>query len=221
MPINNSGKDPVLSFLRNILLGTTIVLVSTAANAASVTLVNVANSQVRDGAYAGFYTLNIDGQNVLAMCNDFSTTSTVGETWTAYFNTQGGINSGAGKFYPNTVGYHQTGYLFSLTPSVDYSHQASIDEAIWKIMTPGAPFTLSGDALTYYNTATGGAYDSFDYSNVMRVLTPDPHSASQEFLVAAVPLPSALWLLFSGVVGLFGFACRQRRLASSVDQLRV
>ena len=93
--------------LRNILFGATILLMSAAANAASVTLVDVANSQVRSGAYAGFYTLKIDGQDVLAMCDDFSTTSTIGETWTAYFNTQGDINGGAGKFNPNTTGYHQ------------------------------------------------------------------------------------------------------------------
>ena len=203
----------MILLLRNILFGAAIVLVSTAANAASVTLVDVANSQVRDGAYAGFYTLKIDGNNVLALCDDFSTNSTIGETWTGFFNTQADINGGAGKFYPNTVGYHQIGYLFSLASSVDYSHQASIDEAIWKIMTPSAPFTPTGDALTYFNTATSGAYDAFDYSSYMLVLTPDPHSASQEFLVApsAVPIPSAVWLFLSGVTGLFGIARRQRQ----------
>jgi hypothetical protein len=189
------------------------VVVSTVANAASVTLVDVANSQVRDGAYAGFYTLKVDGNNLLAMCDDVSTNSFIGETWTGNFNTLGTINGGAGKFYPNTVGYHQIGYLFSLASSVDYSHQASIDEAIWKIMTPSAPFTLAGDALTYYNTATSGAYNTFDYSSYMLVLTPDPHSASQEFLVvpSAVPIPSAVWLFLSGVAGLFGTLRRQRQ----------
>lgn len=126
--------------LRNSFFSTIVILASTAANAASVTLLDTTNSQVRDGGYAGFYTLNIDGTNVLAICDDVSTHSTVLENWTANFNTQTDINGGAGKFYVNPpVNYHQVGYLFSLASSADYSHQASIDEAIWKIMTPSAP----------------------------------------------------------------------------------
>jgi hypothetical protein len=208
---NNLGENLVSLSLRNILFGTIIILVSTVANAASVTLVDLANSQNRGGFAAGFYTLKIDGTNVLAMCDDFSTNSTINETWTGNFNTQADINGGAGKFQPSPgpVAYHQAGYLFSLTSSADYSHQASIDQAIWKIMDASAP-ALSGDAANYYSTATGGAYDTFDYSNVMRVLTPVPPGASQEFLVA-VPLPSALWLLFSGMAGLFSFARRPRQ----------
>ena len=206
-------ENPMPRLLRNILFGVVIVLASTAANAASVTLVDVANSQVRDGAYAGFYTLKIDGNNLLAMCDDVSTNSFISETWAGNLNTLGTINGGAGKFYPNTVGYHQIGYLFSLAPNVDYSHQASIDEAIWKIMTPSAPFSLTGDALTYYNTATSGVYDTFDYSSYMLVVTPDPHSASQEFLVtpSAVPIPAAIWFFGSGLLALAGMVRRKRK----------
>jgi len=47
----------------------------------------------------------------------------------------------------------------------------------------------------------------------MLVLTPDPHSAKHELLVApsAVPIPSAGWLFLSGFAGLFGIAHRRRK----------
>ncbi len=47
----------------------------------------------------------------------------------------------------------------------------------------------------------------------MLVLMPDPHGASQEFLVipSAVPILSSVWLFLSGMAGLFGAARLQRQ----------
>ncbi len=78
--------------------------------------------------------------------------------------------------------YNQIGYLFSLVPAGTATQQADMNLAIWKICTPTAALTLSGNSLAYYNTATGGAYSSFDYTQYMRVLTPNPLNTSQEFL---------------------------------------
>lgn len=203
-------------FFRNLLIAT-VMLGPVGANAASITLLNVANSQARHDAYAGFYTLKVDGQSVLGMCDDFSTNSTIGETWTGIVYDYSSLNSGAGKFGPDPTRYSQIGYLFSLAPATDYSHQASINEAIWKIMTPTAPklATLTGDALNYFNSATDGSHNSFDYTNYMLAIKPQPLNASQEFLIvpgivppSSVPLPSAVWLLLSGFVAMFGMGRR-------------
>lgn len=195
--------------LRRALLGAAVMLISLTANAAAVTLVNIANSQNRDGFYAGFYTLNVDGQNILAMCDDFTTNTTKGENWAADVYSYTDVNSGAGKFGPNPVIYSQAGYLFGLAQSADYANQADINNAIWKIMDPSAALA-NANATTYYNTATSGAYDAFDWSGYMQVLTAHPPGASQEFL-APVPVPAAIWLLFSGAAGIFGFAWRKRQ----------
>ena len=121
------------------------------------------------------------------------------------------VNSGSGKFGPNPAIYSQAGYLFSLALSADYTNQADIDNAIWKIMDPGVTLA-NANATAYFNTATSGAYDMFDWSAYMQVLTPEPSSASQEFLipVAPVPLPAAAWLFGSGLFGLGALARRRR-----------
>jgi len=197
--------------LRNLLFGVVAMVVSMAANAASVTLVDVANSQNRDGFYAGFYTLKVNGQDILAMCDDFTTNTTLGENWTANIYNYSDVNSGAGKFGPNPVLYSQVGYLYSLAPSADYTNQADIDNAIWKIMDPSV-LLANANATSYYNTATSGAYDTFNWSAYMQVLTPQPLSSSQEFLIPAapVPLPATAWLFGSGLLGLGALGRRKR-----------
>lgn len=201
--------------LRSLFLILATLLASSIANAASVKLINTASSQARGGALAGFYTLEIDGTQLLAMCDDRDTHVSPGDVWTADVYGYSTINGGGGKFGPAPVKYSQVGYLFSLAPSASATDQASIDEAIWKIMTPSVVITAA--AQPYYNDATNGTHDSFDYTNFMQVVTPRPFTASQEYLIvpgqvppASVPLPSALWLLLSGAAGLFG-ATRQRR----------
>jgi hypothetical protein len=192
------------------------MLASAYASGSMITLADVNNAQVRNSVYSGLYTLNIDGQNVLGMCDDFNTETYVGAVWSASSYGYADIVGGAPvKFAAGgTARYSQIGYLFSLVPTVTTTQQADINLAIWKIMTPTAALTLSGNALAYYNTATGGAYNAFDYSSFMRVWTPTPINASQEFLTvplvppASVPLPATAWLFMSGLVGLVGVARR-------------
>lgn len=198
---------PILTFLVGV-----ISILSLTANAASVTLTDVNNAKPGDGNYsgfyAGFYSLTVDGKYIQGMCDDFATNSYIGETWTANFN-----NGSTGKFSPNPVKYSQIGYLFSLALS-DHNtdNQASYNEAIWKIIYPSAPALLN-DASYYYNLATNGSHDSFNYSGIMQFLTPNPLNASQEFLTAPteVKVPSAMWLFGSGLLGLVGISRRKNK----------
>jgi len=204
------------SFLTSVFAALAL-LATTCASGSTIKLIDVHNSQARNGVYAGLYTLNIDGQNVLAMCDDFNTHVHIGLEWSATAYGYGDIGGGAPvKFAAGgTERYNQIGYLFSLVPTGTATQQADINLAIWKIMTPTAALTLSGNSLAYYNTATGGAYSSFDYTQYMRVLTPNPLNTSQEFLTvpmvppSSVPVPGAVWLFMSGLTGLAGVLRRR------------
>lgn len=190
------------------------------AQAASVTFNNVADSVVRGGAYTGFYSLTIDAETLLAMCDSRYSVVNQQSGWTADLWDHAAIQAGAvGKFnVPSSAAtlarYAQAGWLFSqvatLAPN-DYDAQADIQEAIWKIMTPAYALVGTG-ASAWHAAATGGLHDSFDWSGVMRVLTPSPLQQNgldiQEFLVGPgttvtpVPAPAAAWLLGSAVAGL-------------------
>lgn len=188
------------------------------AAAATVTFNNVANSVNRGGVYSGFYSLTVDAETLLAMCDSRFSQVNPPVTWTADVWTYADIQAGAvGKFnVPSTPAtlarYSQAGWLFSqvatLAPN-DYSGQADIQEAIWKVMVPA--YTLVGPgANAWYTAAIGGLHDSFNWSAVMRVVTADPLVQNsidiQEFLIgpdfSVVPVPAAAWLLGSALAGL-------------------
>lgn len=195
-----------------------LAVAATAAQAATVTFNNVANSVNRGGVYSGFYSLTIDSEMLLAMCDSRFSQVNPPITWTADVHGYSDIQAGAvGKFNaPSTAAtlakYSQAGWLFSqvatLAPN-DYSGQADIQEAIWKIMVPAYALVGAG-ANAWYTAAVGGLHDSFDWTNVMRVVTADPLVQNsidiQEFLIgpgtAVVPVPAAAWLLGSAVAGL-------------------
>lgn len=197
--------------LISMLLATGIANAAVAATAASVELTGIGDSQVRDGAYAGFYELKVDGLDILAMCDDRLTEVSIGDTWMANSFTFADIQAGAPvKFASSGVEkYSQVGYLFNILKDSSASDQADFNLAIWEIMTPGST-TLNSTALAYYNDATSGAYDNFNFGGIMGVLTPDPVNASQEYLfkISAVPIPAAVWLFGSGLLGLVGVARR-------------
>ncbi len=194
-----------------------------AANAATVTFTGVANSVDRGGIHTGFYGLQLDSETILGLCD--ARFSQVGSTWTADIRSYAEIQGGAvGKFNsPSTPAslakYSQAGWLFSQIGTLagnDYAGQADIQEAIWKIMAPG--YTLIGSgAGSWFAAATSGIYDSFNWSGVMRVVTPFPLIQNsidlQEFLVgpgiAVVPVPAALWL-FGSALGVLALGRRRR-----------
>lgn len=207
--------------LRRLAVAATLILAATVANAASVTFNNVANSVDRGGVYSGFYSLTLDTESILGLCDSRNSFVNPPITWTADIRSYADIQSGAvGKFNsPSTAAtlakYSQSGWLFSqigtLLPT-DYNGQADIQEAIWKIMTP-AYVLVGGGAAAWYASATDTTHDAFDWTGVMRVVTPNPASQSsidvQEFLVGpVVPVPAAVWL-FGSALGMMGWVRRK------------
>lgn len=216
-------KHPTLS-LRHALAAATLLLAAVAAQASSVTFNNVANSVNRGGVYSGFYSLTLDTDAILGMCDSRYSLVNPPVTWTADILTFADIQAGlVGKFNnpsnPITkANYSRAGWLFSqigtLAPN-DYAGQADIQEAIWKIMSPSYVLVGAG-ASAWYTSATDASHDSFDWSAVMRVVTPNPlvqdATDIQEFLVGpgitVVPVPAAVWL-FGSAVGIMGWVRRR------------
>jgi hypothetical protein len=213
-------KNPAIS-LRRALATATLLLAAVAAQASSVTFNGVANSVNRGGVYAGFYSLTLDTETILGLCDARYSLVNPPTTWTADIRTFADIQAGlVGKFNnpsnPITkANYSRAGWLFSqigtLAPN-DYSGQADIQEAIWKIMSPSYVL-VGGGAGAWYASATDTTHDSFDWSAVMRVVTPNPAVQTsidvQEFLVGpVVPVPAAVWL-FGSALGAMGWLRRR------------
>jgi hypothetical protein len=211
--------------VRHLIAAATLLAASVAANAAStVTFNNVANSVDRGGVYAGFYELTLDAQALLGLCDSVNAQINPPITWTADILTYADIQAGGvGKFNsPSTAAtlakYSQAGWLFSQIGTLavnDYAGQADIQEAIWKIMVPGYALVGAG-AGAWFTSATDTTHDAFDWSAVMRVVTPNPLNQQtvdvQEFLIGpdptVVPVPAAAWL-FASAIGLMGLARRR------------
>jgi len=208
--------------LHNLLLAGAILLATGTGHAASVTFNGVANSVDRGGVYSGLYSLTIDAETLLALCDSRNSVVNPPLAWTADIWTFANIQAGSiGKFNsPSTpatlVKYSQAGWLYSqiatLAPN-DYAGQADIQEAIWKVMIPAYNLVGAG-AGAYFAAATGGTHDSFDWSGVMRVVTANPLQQGpydiQEFLIGpVVPVPAAVWL-FGSALGVMGVVRRRR-----------
>ncbi len=193
----------------------TFIVIPVKASVAStfnVKLMGIGNSQVRYGSYSGLYKLKIDGSNIInAMCDDKLTNVNIGDTWKANRFSYSQIQAGAHvKFASLGIKkYNQAGYLFSLLNSVSISNQADINLAVWDIMSPGST-TLTSSAHIFYDMATSGVYDNFNFSGIMDVITPDPLNASQEYLVSPVPIPASLWLFISSLIVMAGVTHKKR-----------
>lgn len=195
-----------------------VTSVASAATLVSVQLVNVADSVPYSGVYAGQYTLAVsDGISppisILAVCDDFNTHISIGQTWQAWLTTPAEVAGGTGKFAAQGR-YEEAGWIFGQMGSMTPYQRARAQAAIWNLN--GANPTLDALATSYRDQAIDGTHNTA--ATLPWLLVPDPLSAAQEFLVkasdavqiTAVPLPAAAWLLGTGFIGLVGIARPQR-----------
>ncbi|MBL8200499.1 MAG: VPLPA-CTERM sorting domain-containing protein [Chromatiales bacterium] len=213
----NPSKTLLLSLIPALALATG----AARASEYTVTLQDTANASIypSTSAFAGFYTLQVTDntsnatQIILAMCDDYLTGISIGSTWQANLFSKADIDSNTlkegdfVKFPPPAPKYNQAGYLFNIALTASLLDQRDINAAIWNLM--GAGPAMNANSQSYYNDAIANG-SSFDYANVMQVMTSHTPNVSQEFLIGVVPVPAAAWL-FGSALGVLQLARRRAR----------
>lgn len=184
---------------------------ASAATLVNVELVSVGDSVVYNGVWAGEYIIKVDGVPIGAVCDDFNTHITVGQTWQAWAYTPAEVAAGAGKF-ASQGRYEEAGWIFDQMDSMTPYQRARAQAAVWNLM--GANPTLDALATSYRDQAIDGTHNT--WSSNMWFLTSIPTGAAQEFMLdgsalSQVPVPAAIWLFGSGIIGLVAVARRRRQ----------
>lgn len=219
--------------IRTWLLGLAALSLASSAFAGPVSfkLTGVGNHAVMGGVYTSPYNATIDGVPVLAICDDFNTHSSIGQTFNAVVTNvaslQGEVTPSQDvKFDKNDAAKQQTdyataAYLAIQLLGIDQSTAAGKTSAglysfaLWSIFTPTALNSLSGqnltDATAIRNSALAmnlapGAFGNVD------IYTPSPQSESQEFIVVRTDEPGAVALLGFNTLAVFSlvFFLRKR-----------
>lgn len=204
-----------------------VIFFSTTTSAATVVTVSVVPGKsvgLDDAGYfAGFVTLNINGKEYPAMATNWLTTfvqspSTVIGQWSTTLYTQDDILAGGTSttFVPE---YYTMAAQVFLSALLGYSSNDSLwaaghNEMTWNALSPtvweysnrvydaGSGMTLHD---IYNSYVASGLDPSYDYSGFMSVLA---YGGVHEFFVytVATPIPPAIWLLSSGLLGLIAVA---------------
>jgi|DEB0MinimDraft_12_1074336.scaffolds.fasta_scaffold06605_2 hypothetical protein len=175
---------------------------------------------------AGAHNMTIDGVSSHAMIITTKSNPSAGVIYTATINAYDDVKNSAGNGKklkkaknakkPDIEKYSQIGGLFSilsLGEAIDESTKqlnAAINQAVWKIM--GKKDTLSVSAQSYYNDATDGRYIGYDWSKSMTLYSAGKFDFFASAAPIATPIPSAIFLFGSVIIGLFGIVRRKSDL---------
>lgn len=179
---------------------------------------------VNPQVYAGLIEMNYNGVPILEMSDDRNTLSHVGEYWPATLYTYADVQAGApvrfspaqyaraasilGGTYP-MGGYDPSFSLRQLAESAGNPWLASVNTKIWDI-------TSSASCPAYWSDCSTD--DNIDWSSFMVIASGG--LGRDEFLIpligqnitiASIPIPSAAWLLGSGLVGLIGVTRKRHK----------
>lgn len=198
--------------------------VTASANTVSVTFTGT-GGQVAGNAYVYPYYLDVNGNTIKAVCDDYSDGVTNNEKWFATENTFSDLST---TLFASQAGsqqkYEQAAWLL-LQFASHPSDTAGIQYAIWDLFDSGAPGYGSGQNSSSYWLQQAQSQDlsGFDFSG-FRIYTPtawwDPQTHAydnldlgtrpQEYI--ATPEPAAIVLFGSAALLLMlGMAWKRRR----------
>jgi len=189
------------------------------AGTVSFTLTGVSGASMA-GVYTSPYKATIDGVPVLAICDDYSAHSYIGQSFSAEVTNVASLQDEATastvvKFDQTDPTKQQQDYATVAYLAVQLLGINQVDSAskhlagiysfaLWSIFTPSALNALSGqdltDATTLRNNAlamnlTPGAYANVDIYTPSSSIIPAGQSTSQEFIVVRTDEPEAVALL--------------------------
>lgn len=174
------------------------------AQASSIMYLDHVNGQYYGGYPVGPVYGTLDGAPTGFICDDFGHRINVPGTYQVTVSSLSDLsNTRFGNLPDGLFLYQQVAWLMWQMNS----HPLAIGDlqyAIWNTFDASAPDTAG--SIAWQLLAANIKPGDFDWSGV-RIYTP---VGKQEF-IAAVPIPSAVWLLGSGLLGLLAF--RRRRLS--------
>jgi hypothetical protein len=220
------------AFLFAVILCTASLSPLALADPVDVTLIGVGTHGHLGGVYIGPYVARIDGVETEIVCNDFTATTYLGESWQA--NVHSFSNLTGTKFYDgsNAQSYFQAAWLSmqlmqpNVTCASGVNCYGAIQYAIWEVFAPGTIEPRLSDpteeaALALLADAQSRTYTADQFAG-WSVLTAIPGTARdrwgnllsgntpQEFIVRT-PEPSLAGLLGTNLFLLAGAVLLRRR----------